>query len=137
MSRVKKDLKNIRKRESFLKVGITKALTQSGFKVIRHLKSNWIRGIGGDGSTMDGLKEPYKTYKRKKGRKPIPDLTFTGLMQQSLNTKMLGRLKAIVTFSQAEMKKDRGNAKLRPNMMKVSDRFQDIILRFVLKQMRS
>lgn len=136
---VKRELDDINGRIKYLQKLIFPDLMKVGFKTREHLIKNWLQGRGADGIAMKRLSDNpkgkgYKTRKEKSGRNGIPDLNWTGRMQQSLESKRRGK-DVIVTFSQVEMGKARGNFKLRKNMMILNKKFKDQMSNFILKRL--
>lgn len=116
---------------------IDETLVKSGFITKAHLVKNWLRGRGGDEKSMRPLTSVYANKKATSGRSPIPNLLFSGAMQQSLSVKKLSKTKADVTFlTSLQRKKAEGNQEKRKNMMALSGRFITSITNFVLKQLQ-
>ena len=115
-----------------------------GSDSIVELKENWISGKGGDGKRWKGeflehsaseLSEEYKIAKVEAGGDPIPNMSLTGKMQQSMRPKKLGRNQVDVTFAGAKNKKKAAaNHENRPNMFKLSKKFKDKMVEFVRKR---
>jgi len=111
-------------------------LIQAGVKVKAHLIDQWDAGRGGDGKPMKKLSPEYKTFKKGKGRPAIPNLKFTGLMRISLTPKIVSSFTVRVGFQdKLNIDKALGNATIRPNMMKLSDKFTKSIVDFLFKKL--
>ena len=135
---VKVNLPTLKKRQKTIKNGMDKILLKVGIKLRGHIIINWLRGRGADGTTLQrpSISARYKKRKVKSGRVGKIDLHWTGRLAQSLEAKKAGRNKVIVTPSQAEMGKARGNFETRPQMMKLKDAIKNDMIDFVFKLIR-
>lgn len=136
---VKVDLRNTIAAANFLVRKSNNTLERIGDKTITHLIRQWIRGIGGNGMTLQrpSINRGYKTFKESLGNIGMIDMVLHGSMSRSLHTKKVDDNKYSVTFSRSEMKKASSNYKLRPQYMKLSDRFKRDMIIFYLKELRS
>ena len=127
-------LKNIKIREKNLK-NFGSFLVQEGFNIKKELLSKWQRGKGGDGSEFKELREKYATLKKASGRPSIPNMRFTGRMTIALTIKTIKLGLVEVGFFDEELDKAKRNAKIRPNMMTISDTFRKKILKNLFKKL--
>lgn len=92
---------------------LSRALEEESRAIIERTRS----GTGISGGKFEKLSEKYKKYKTKKGRRGVPDLTFSGRMLAAITSKVertaTGLLGSVFFNSPREADKARGNQKLR------------------------
>lgn len=98
-------------RETEIKLG--RALEEMAREIVTRTRT----ARGPNGEQFKALSPKYRRYKEKKGRKGVPDLTFTGKMLASITTatqqignEIIGR---IYFNSVKEAQKARGNQRTR------------------------
>jgi len=106
----KKLAEDIRKRQ---KKNLEIALIEAKTEIIERTQGQ--RSV--EGGQFAKLSDKYAKYKQKKGRRGVPDLTFSGAMLRAIQTKVEetfnGLIGTIFFASTAEAEKARGNMKIR------------------------
>lgn len=94
-------------------IKLGRALEETAREIVTRSRS----GRGPNGEQFSGLSPKYRNYKEKKGRKGVPDLTFTGRMLSSITSDVqrIGReiIGRIFFSSVKEAQKARGNQQTR------------------------
>jgi len=140
-------LKNTLTLLSNLKKKLQPAMFKAGNKLISNITTNWKRGKGADGVMFTPLTPGYRKrkisgYKSKSGKTQIPatgrgraDMHLTGHMQQAFDAFPIGKYRVKVGFNGIDqIRKATGNAKARPNMLKVTKNHANYISNLVLKE---
>jgi hypothetical protein len=109
-------------------------LIYSAIVMKEKIKRNWNKGRGADGNTFSALTPSYARFKKKQGKAGKATMYLSGLMSNSMHPEMKGKNKVVLTFSDFEMDKARGNYSHRPNMMEVSPKLQEEIVQVFFEQ---
>lgn len=124
---IKIDFKNINSRVKNLNE-FSKVIVRCAEIVRGDLIGLWLSGKGGDGNQMKKLSKEYAAEKAASGRKPIPNLNYSGNLQASLRiTEYKSESKAVIKPSgvdakgNSNTKKMRGIVDYRSNAMAVGD----------------
>lgn len=105
------------------------------------LTKNWLSGRGGNRLPWKGefLENPaselspgYKIYKAKRGKVPIPNMSFSGDMQRALTPNKKGKDGVILNFIGEEVKSS-AMQNQRPNFFKLSKKFKNKMVEMVRK----
>lgn len=95
------------------KVNLDIAINDAAAEIVVRSRS----GVDAKGGRFKPLTDKYKKFKVKKGRRPSPDLTFTGNMLAAITSKVEqigGQLVGTIFFNSArEAAKARGNNLIR------------------------
>ena len=147
MNNVTIKMPTIQARGNWLTGDINKAIGAAATDVTTHLKINWTQGRGGDEVNMKPLSNKprngqpgYADQKKASGRNPIPDLLWSGELHKSMlaGIRRPNKFTATIGFSGAGgLEKARSNYALRPNMMELSDKFKNQVIKNVYNDMRS
>lgn len=137
------DLRNLAGRKKFLEgKDVEKALNQTALVVIDKLRRNWTRGIGGDDKRFEAYTLQYLRRKQKAGRRSgHVDLIWDGDLHRSISFKKLSRLRRIIRpLGAKNIVKMKGLTTqrngVRDNIMLLSDRMQDIIVKIVFGKLK-
>lgn len=135
----KVNLKNTIQRQVFLIKKSDSKIEDIADKTKVFLIRNWIRGLGGNGVSLQRprISEKYKKFKVKKGQPGMIDMVLNGDMSRSMEVKKKGINKYTVGFPRDEEKKAKGNYKRRPQFMKLNKRFKRLMLIDYLKALRA
>jgi phage terminase large subunit GpA-like protein len=69
--------------------------------VLAHVVKSWGAAKSPNNSPLDKLSKGYERAKIKSGRNGIPDMSYTGQLQQSMNVSAVSNYKAIITASKS------------------------------------
>ena len=133
---VKVDIRNTMARYNFLSKETYKTIEHIGEKTIVYLVKNWIRGIGGNGMTLQRppINAGYKKYKESLGNDGKIDMVLSGDMTRSMRVKRVSPVSVSVGFG--EEKRAQGNYSRRPQFMELSERFKQDMRIFFTEKMR-
>lgn len=131
-------LPNLEGRAKFLEKDIRQAIGQAATMVRHHLITQWLKARGGDEIPMKSLSPRYAEKKNKSGRMPIPNLSYTGELQKSLQIIRQTNTSATVGFiGSRNTNVARGNVKLRENMMDLSQNIHKQVVDLIADRLKA
>ena len=117
---VQYNLDNIKKRIANIKT-IQRINILAAFEALHNLIAKWGKGIGGDNLLLTQLSAQYKQIKANTGRKPIPNMNYSGQLYGAMSVKKYQDTGAVIyAAGDIQNKKLSGNVEYRNNLLSLS-----------------